>query len=208
MALGAGNPVAIKATGTIHTIFIFILVDCNADRLTEMEWYSCHWKHWRKVFRDLEADDTSTTTSRSSSRKDWAMERRRLLPMFCRDHLDAPEWTKQMWLDYLQSGSDNKRFQYCLDNNGYLLYMRAIQGHSGGNDVDPPLQDNDWLQKEKTSKKEDKRYSSQPWILWTSHKRINLVTWHNHERYLTEPDGKWTRTQYIGSIWEVLKTKD
>ena len=35
-----------------------------------------------------------------------------------------------------------EKFAYCLDSNGYLLDMRAIQGHSGGNRVDPSLQDN------------------------------------------------------------------
>ena len=62
--------------------------------------------------------------------------------MSCRDHPDAPKWTKQLWIDYLQRGSDKNRFQYCFDSNGYLLYMRAIQGHSGGHKVDPSLQDN------------------------------------------------------------------
>ena len=33
--------------------------------------------------------------------------------------------------------SDKKRFQYCLDSDGYFLYMRAVQGHSGGNKVEP-----------------------------------------------------------------------
>ena len=36
------------------------------------------------------------------------------------------------------------RFQYCLNPNSskHFLYFRAIQGHSGGNLVDPALQDN------------------------------------------------------------------
>ena len=38
-----------------------------------------------------------------------------------------------------------KRFQCCLDPNlieETILYIRAIQGHSGGTKVDPTLQDN------------------------------------------------------------------
>ena len=37
-----------------------------------------------------------------------------------------------------------KRFQYCLDPDSAetLLYFRAIQDHSGGNQIDPTLQDN------------------------------------------------------------------
>ena len=36
-----------------------------------------------------------------------------------------------------------KRFQYCADPNysQALLYFRAIQGHSGGTQLDPSLQD-------------------------------------------------------------------
>ena len=37
-----------------------------------------------------------------------------------------------------------KRFQYCVNPNSpeHFLYLRAIQGHSGGLHVDPTLQDN------------------------------------------------------------------
>ena len=62
--------------------------------------------------------------------------------MCCREHLDAPKWTKHLWMDSLQKGSDKKRFQYCLDSDAYFLFMRAVHGHSGGNKVDLSLQDN------------------------------------------------------------------
>ena len=32
--------------------------------------------------------------------------------------------------------------QYCSDNSGTILYLRALQGHSGHNLIDPTLQDN------------------------------------------------------------------
>ena len=35
-----------------------------------------------------------------------------------------------------------KRFQYCTDSSGEILYLRALQGHSGRNLIDPSLQDN------------------------------------------------------------------
>ena len=63
-----------------------------------------------------------------------------LLLECCRDYLDAPKWTTQKWIDYLQEGCNKNRFQYCLNSDGFILYMRAIQGHSGGNRVDPSLQ--------------------------------------------------------------------
>ena len=55
---------------------------------------------------------------------DGSMAWRRLLPLFYRDHPDAPKWKKQMWIDHLQRGSDKKRFQYCLGPNGFILCMR------------------------------------------------------------------------------------
>ena len=35
-----------------------------------------------------------------------------------------------------------KIFQYCTDPSGEILYLRALQGHSGRNLIDPSLQDN------------------------------------------------------------------
>ena len=34
-----------------------------------------------------------------------------------------------------------KRYQYCTDVSGIIMYLRALQGHSGRNLVDPPLKD-------------------------------------------------------------------
>ena len=44
------------------------------------------------------------------------------------DDPTSTTWTKQVWIDH-------------LDSYGYFLYMRSIQGHSGKNKVDPSLQD-------------------------------------------------------------------
>ena len=43
-------------------------------------------------------------------------------------------------------GGSKRRYQYCSDNLGTILYLRALQGHSGSNLIDPTLQDNvfDW----------------------------------------------------------------
>ena len=41
------------------------------------------------------------------------------------------------------SGGNKKRFQYCSHSSGQeILYLRALQGHSGRNPIDPELQDN------------------------------------------------------------------
>ena len=39
-------------------------------------------------------------------------------------------------------GRSKRRYQYCPDNLGTILYLRALQGHSGSNLIDPMLQDN------------------------------------------------------------------
>ena len=42
-----------------------------------------------------------------------------------------------------KGGGNNKRFQYCTDpSRQEILYLRALQGHSGRNLIDPSLQDN------------------------------------------------------------------
>ena len=61
-------------------------------------------------------------------------------------HIDGTsEWTVDAWITFLaKGGGPVKRFEYCLNPNSstHFLYFRAIQGHSGGNLVDPALQDN------------------------------------------------------------------
>ena len=39
-------------------------------------------------------------------------------------------------------GGSKRRYQYCSDNLGSILYLRALQGHSGSSLIDPALQDN------------------------------------------------------------------
>ena len=48
-----------------------------------------------------------------------------------------------MWKSKTAGGGGlNKRFQYCSDSSGEILYLRALQGHSGRNLIDPSLHDN------------------------------------------------------------------
>ena len=52
----------------------------------------------------------------------------------------ASQWSTNDWLSFLaRGGGPKKRFQHCLNPNSSndFLYFRAIQGHSGGNLVDP-----------------------------------------------------------------------
>ena len=49
------------------------------------------------------------------------------------------QWRVDPWVNSLAQGGRKKRFQYCLKpySSNELLYFRKIQGHSGGNFVDP-----------------------------------------------------------------------
>ena len=41
-----------------------------------------------------------------------------------------------------QEEEQKRRYQYCTDISGTIVYFRALQGHSGRNLIDPSLQDN------------------------------------------------------------------
>ena len=48
-------------------------------------------------------------------------------------------WSDDMWKSKMAGGGGKKkRFQYCTDPSGQeILYLRALQGHSGRNPIDP-----------------------------------------------------------------------
>ena len=55
----------------------------------------------------------------------------------------CPHWSDDRWKKSMAGGGDNKkRYQYCVDSSGIILYLRALQGHSGRSLIDPILQDN------------------------------------------------------------------
>ena len=55
----------------------------------------------------------------------------------------SPHWSDGRWKVCLAGGGgDKRRFQYCTDESGIIVYFRALQGHSGRNLIDPSLQDN------------------------------------------------------------------
>ena len=52
-------------------------------------------------------------------------------------------WSDSRWKACLAAGGGTKRrFQYCTDDSGTIVYFRALHGHSGRNLIDPSLQDN------------------------------------------------------------------
>ena len=58
-------------------------------------------------------------------------------------HSQVQHWSDDRWKSCLAAGRGSKRrYQYCSDDSGRILYLRALQGHSGSNLIDPMLQDN------------------------------------------------------------------
>ena len=58
-------------------------------------------------------------------------------------HSQIHNWSDERWKACLAAGGGSKRrYQYCSDNLGSIVYLRALQGHSGNNLIDPTLQDN------------------------------------------------------------------
>ena len=65
-----------------------------------------------------------------------------------KEHLQSqfpqiPHWSDDRWKACLAAGGGSKRrYQYCSDYLGSIIYLRALQEHSGSNLIDPALQDN------------------------------------------------------------------
>ena len=58
-------------------------------------------------------------------------------------HSQIQNWSDDRWKACLAAGGGSKRrYQYCSDNLGTVIYLRVLQGHSGSNLIDPTLQDN------------------------------------------------------------------
>ena len=74
--------------------------------------------------------------------EDGAIEFRRLKLEFKSHFPNSIHWSIRSWKSHLERGGGHKKiFQYCTDSTDReILYLRAIQGHSGGNPVDQFLQ--------------------------------------------------------------------
>ena len=73
---------------------------------------------------------------------DGAIEFWRIKEYLRNDLERSQHWSDEKWKSTVAKGGGNKkRFQYCTDSSGQeILYLRALQGHSGRNPIDPSLQ--------------------------------------------------------------------
>ena len=109
-----------------------------------------------RTWTDIEPQDYSLTDD-SVSKKLINLPRHGSLPRdndgaiefwrikdYLRNHfMFCHHWSGDKWKSSMAGGGGNKkRFQYCTDSSGTILYLRALQGHSGRNLIDPSLQDN------------------------------------------------------------------
>ena len=58
-------------------------------------------------------------------------------------HSQIHNWSDDRWKACLAEGGGSKRrYQYCSDHLGTIVYLGALQGHSGNRLINPTLQDN------------------------------------------------------------------
>ena len=75
---------------------------------------------------------------------DGAIEFWRIKEYLRDDLVRSQHWSDEIWKSTMARGGGNKkRFQYCFDPSGQeIIYLRALQDHSGRNLIGPSLQDN------------------------------------------------------------------
>ena len=74
---------------------------------------------------------------------DGAIEFYKIIFYLRNHHSQIQGWSDDRWKTCLAAGRGSKRrYQYCFDDFGTTLYLRALQGHSGSNLIHLTLQDN------------------------------------------------------------------
>ena len=85
----------------------------------------------KKLIRSLPRED------------DGAFEFWRLKDYLRNHFVHSQHWSDEKWKSIMAKRGGNKKiFEYCTDLSGEILCLRALQGLSGRNVVDPSLQDN------------------------------------------------------------------
>ena len=89
-------------------------------------------------------DDSNHTNNQTLYREeDGAIEFCKIKFHLQDHHSQIQNWSDDRWKACLAAGGGSKRrYQNCSDNLGTTIYLRALQGHSGSNLIDPTLQDN------------------------------------------------------------------
>ena len=120
-----------------------LLVNKNCTYLRKiLDWF---WARNFIAYRRFSVKTTGYSSSSWSStsrrrRSGWILENKRFSSEpFC--VFSTLVWWK-VEEHHGKRGGHKKRFQYCFDSSGTILFLRARQGHSGRSLIDPTLQDN------------------------------------------------------------------
>ena len=74
---------------------------------------------------------------------DGAIEFWRIKDYLQNHFVHSRHWSDEKWKSIMARGGGNKKkYQYCTDSSGAILYLRALQDHSGRSLIDPELRDN------------------------------------------------------------------
>ena len=107
----------------------YSLTEHHSDKWKELDWL------WTRRFFSLR----TRFRRKSSIFFDTIKELRNIF------RINFPQttyWSDDCWKTCLAAGGGAKRrYQHCTDISGTILYLRALQGHSGRNLIDPLLQD-------------------------------------------------------------------
>ena len=112
--------------------------------------------YWERIWTDVEPGEYSVSDYEVPKKlihllrhgslhreNDGAMEFWRIKDNLQKYFLHCHHWSDNKWKKSMAGGGGNKkRYQYCTDSSGKILYLRAPQGHSGRSLIDPALQDN------------------------------------------------------------------
>ena len=102
----------------------------------------------KKTWTDVEPGKYSLSDFEVSKKlmhreEDGAVQFWRIKENLQKHFLYCPHWSDSKWKKCMAGGGGNKkRFQYCTDSSGTIVYLRVLLGHSGRNLIDPSSQDN------------------------------------------------------------------
>ena len=111
---------------------------------------------WERIWNHVEPGECSISDYEVSKKlirllrhgrlhreNDGAIEFWRIKDNLQEHFLYCDHWSDDKWKKTMAKGGGNKKiYQYCTDSSGAILYLRALQGHSGRSLIDLTLQDN------------------------------------------------------------------
>ena len=73
----------------------------------------------------------------------WKFINQKLIIRF--QHDGGSNFNERDWMNFIWKGSNKTRFQYCQNYCSKLLYLRVVQGHTGGEMIPPAMLVRDFI---------------------------------------------------------------